>query len=206
MSNPYVLEERGNWRVLLRPDEYPDEPDDDSGPPIIRIDRSRYRSGLSSSAEHVMTGSRPAGNDSRIEEAAERWASDLNLFEKYLRAYHGTTQTMQYGPNQVTDYTYIAYDTAEWRAYVGFKEGKLPPPGSVNLNEWRAYLEGDVYYYTVQKQVTWKTDDPDFDDETRWEDVPDYSVGGFYGYQYAEESAREALTEAIEAEEERKQR
>lgn len=187
----YVLETRGDYRVLLRQDPYPDEPYDDGQSPILRINRTRW----AWDAAHVMVGGRPTDDDSRIEEAAARWAHDLNLLEKYLRAYHGTTVFKQYGPNQATDYTYVTYDTERWREYVWPAELGYPVPdgAGVNMDEYQAWLEGDVYFYQVQKRVTWHTDDDDYDDETRWEDVPDGTVGGFYGYEYAKQEALDAL-------------
>ena len=195
-DSDYVVEERGDYRVLLKPEEYAEEPYFEGGPPILRIDRRWSRD-----TGHVMYYGRPTIDDSRIEEAARRWVYDLDLLEKYLRAYYGTTVFKQYGPNQATDYTYVTYDTARWREYIGYPPGSQLPRAyaeSVNMDEYQAYLEGDVYYYQVQKRVYWTTDDPGYDDEDRWEDTPDGTVGGFYGHKWAEEAAREALNDAYE--------
>lgn len=190
----YVLEERGDYRVLLKPEEYAEEPYFEGGPPILRIDRR-----WSGDTAHVLYAGRPTADDSRIEFAATQWIYDLHLLEKYLRTYYGTTVFKQYGPNQATDYVYIVYDTARWRESAGYPAGtELPEDYAkrVNMDELQAWLEGDVYYYQVQKRVHWTTSDPDYDDADRWEDIPDGTLGSFYGHEWAEESAREALTEA----------
>jgi hypothetical protein len=48
----------------------------------------------------------------------------------------------------------------------------------------------------VEKRVTWYTDDPDFSDKADWEGTDD-SCFGFYGSDYAEQCAREALANAL---------
>jgi hypothetical protein len=194
-----IIKEENGLRVSLMRGEYPDEPYDDGQPPLIRIDRGYGYGGRS--AEHIMIGSmRPTGDDSRIEEAAARWAGEPDKFEKYVRAYHGATQVKWYGPTQSTDYTYVTYDTPAWRKAVGIAGG--PVPGRiVNMDEYIAYLEGEVYVYVVEREVHVKskkdihvngeplrTEESEYDE---WEHVD--SCGGFYGEEYAKEAALEAL-------------
>jgi len=195
MSYSEILKEENNFRVKLINDEYASEPWDDGHSPLIRIER-RY----SESAEHVMVGSRPTGDDDRIAEAAARWShpGDHAKFEKYLRAYYAVTQVKWYGPNDATDSTYVSYDTAAWREYVG------APEKSVNMDEWISYLEGDVYGYRVERKVhvyqdkrihsgdDFRTESTEYDE---WEEVD--SCWGFYGHEYATEAAEEALSEAL---------
>lgn len=186
-----ILEERGNYRVLLTPDDYADEPWDGTGPPVIRV----YRDG---SPEFIDHSERPLENDGAIASALT-WFGTPNhrdferKFVKYLKAYYGVTKVETWHSGEAW---YITYDPADWRAFIGFPPGATLPdsyPASVNLNEWQAWANGEVYSYTVQKRVTWHTDDDDYDDETRWEDVPDGTVGGFYGYEYAKQEALDAL-------------
>jgi hypothetical protein len=197
-DNGEIIKEDNGWRVRLVTEEYPDEPYDDGQSPLLRIDRGYAYSNRS--AEHVMATGRPTGDDSRIEEAAVRWAGEPVKLEKYLRAYYGATQVVWYGPNQSTDYTYVTYDTAAWREYAGMS---LPlPENAVSLNEYRAYLEGHVYYYVVEQKVTWRavnpvSDDPDYaeyPDRESWEETD--SCGGYYGYEYARQCALEAFEAA----------
>jgi hypothetical protein len=176
----------GRFRVRLVLDEFADEPYDDGASPLLRLE---YRHGYR--AEHVMTGSRPADADGCVEAAAERWGTDFELLEKYLRAYHGATKVETWHSG---DYWYVTYDPAAWREWAG------APEGSADMSEYRAWCEGDVWGYVVDKRVTWHTDDPDFEDEDRWEDAGD-SCWGFYGRagangEYLEQTAREALAAA----------
>lgn len=191
----YVLEERGEYRVLLKPEEYAEEPYNYGQAPLLRIDRR-----WSKDTEHVMADGRPTDDDSRIEEAAARWIYDLDLLEKYLRAYYGTTVFKQYGPNQVTDYVYIVYDTARWRESVWPAELPENYAKTVNMDEMQAWLEGEVYFYEIQKRVHWTTDDPDYDDQDRWEDIPDGTLGSFYGREWAESQALDALENTMREE------
>jgi hypothetical protein len=193
MSYSEVVETRGDWRVVLHIDEEMPEPYDDGQSPLLRLDKNHYRSGRAN-ATHVMATGRPTTDDARIEEAAERWASELELFEKYLRAFRGATQIVRWDSD---DYTYITYDTPAWRKYTGFDGVIAPldglPEGSINLDEYRAWCEGEVYCYVVEKRVHWTTDDEEIKDSERdeWEHVD--SCAGYYGAEYAEQSAKEAL-------------
>jgi len=101
----------GRFRVRLVLDEFADEPYDDGASPLLRLE---YRHGYR--AEHVMTGSRPADADGCVEAAAERWGTDFELLEKYLRAYHGATKVETWHSG---DYWYVTYDPAAWREWAG---------------------------------------------------------------------------------------
>jgi hypothetical protein len=192
MSYGETLEtsEDGRYRVRLIQDDCPDEPYDDGASPLMRLDNGHY----GWRAEHITGGtSRPTDADSYVEAAAERWGSDFGWLEKYLRAYHGVTMVKTWHSGS---YWYITYDPAAWRAWCG------APEGSADMSEYRAYCEGDVWGYVVEKRVTWHTDDPDYEDEDRWEDVD--SCWGFYGShgangEYLESTAKEALADAIQA-------
>jgi hypothetical protein len=180
VSYSKVLETRGDYRVKLEVEEGPPEPYDDGQSPLLRLD---YRG----HPEHVDVGTRPHDCDERIEEAAATWGADRDgdLLEKYLRAYHGVTQVVYY---RNSSYTYITYDDARWREAVGAE------PGSASLEEYKAWAEGEVFGWVVEKRVRWNRAEPeDGPDDTMdtWE--PEDSCGGFYGLDYAEKCALEAL-------------
>jgi hypothetical protein len=66
------------------------------------------------------------------------------------------------------------------------------------MSEYRAYCEGDVWGWVVEKNVTWSADD-DRDDMSTWEHED--SCWGYYGSdgangEYLRQSAREALEAA----------
>jgi len=198
MSYSEVLEERGDRRVRLVTEEGPEEPYDDGQSPLLRIDLVGY----TPRAEHIQVGSlRPTDADEQIEEAARRWGGPNNRdwakFEKYLRAYHGVTQIETYWSET---YWYVTYDSTPWREAVGANAG------SASLEEYKAWCEGEVYGYVIEKQVTWHavnpvTDDPEYaeyPDRTSWEEIPDDgSCWGFYGRGYAEDQAKLAFEDAL---------
>jgi hypothetical protein len=181
----------GRYRVLLIADEYPDEPYDDGQSPLLRLDNSGAYGTIR--AEHVMATGRPLDDDARIEEAAERWGTpysdDWPLFEKYLRAYYGTTEIETWYSG--SDW-YVTYDTARWRNHVG------APPGSADMSEYRAWCEGDVWGYAVEQNVTWTRDDDPGQVMHTWETAD--SCWGFYGSDGANgKYLRECALEAFES-------
>ncbi len=181
----------GRYRVRLIADEDAPEPYDDGQSPLLRLDYHDYNGWR---AEHVIATGRPLDDDARIQEAAERWGYGRNsaLFEKYLRAYYGTREIVSWHSGS---YQYVTYDTAKWRTYIGVTEEVMaahPDRHYVNMNEYRSWCEGDCWGYVVEKRVTWHTDDPDYADEARWEGTDD-SCWEYYGRDYAEEEARQAL-------------
>jgi hypothetical protein len=62
------------------------------------------------------------------------------------------------------------------------------------LNEWRAYVEGDVWGYVVERKVDLSMTDCDVIES--WEEVD--SCWGFYGEEWAEQAAVEALDDEAE--------
>jgi hypothetical protein len=198
MSYSETLEERDGYRVRLVLDEYGDTPYDCGQSPLLRLDRRSYGS---VSAEHIQVGERPTDDDAAIENAISHWEttpadSNWHLFERYLRAYYGVTAIETYSS---ADYWYVTYNSKAWRRAIGF-DGQLAPeddddPTKPNLDEYKAWCEGDVYYYVVEKLITWTTDD-DFNGASvttmdTWETVD--SCGGYYGDEYAREAALEAF-------------
>jgi hypothetical protein len=192
MSYSEILEtsEDERYHVRLVLDECPPEPYDCSQSPLLRIGTR----GGGHRAEHIHIGDRPTDADDQIENAIHHWAtcpadSDWTLFEKYLRAFHGVTQIETWHSGS---YWYVTYDSAAWREWCG------APAGGADMSEWRAYCEGDVWGWIVEKNVTWHADD-DRDDMSTWEDGE--SCWGYYGSdgangKYLKSCAREALLDA----------
>jgi hypothetical protein len=183
-----VLEERGGLRVIMEYDQDPEEPYDEGASPLLRID-------LSAGSTHVDHGNwNRAATDRRVENAVSHWQTtpsdrDWRLFEKYLRAYLGVTKVETWRSGS---YWYVTYDPAAWREELG------APEGSIGLEEYRAWCEGETYCWQVQKQVTWSAANYDYleyPDRVTWEPVD--SCGGYYGYEYAAEEAREAFKDAL---------
>jgi hypothetical protein len=190
MSYSEVLKvsDDGKFRVRLIQDDDASEPYDDGQSPLLRLEYTGYRW----RAEHVMATGRPTGNDERIEEAAQKWGGELDKFEKYLRAYYGTRE-IKIDTSTSRDFTYITYDTAEWREAMGFEPDAETPHPLINMDEYLAWCVGDCYGYVVEENTTWHKDgDPD-SAMTTWERT-DEECWGFYG-----EYGREAALEAFDA-------
>lgn len=194
-----VLEERDGYRLRLEPDIYPEEPYDEGASPLLRIEllgyagsRARY------SAKHVDHGRWPRwGIDRLVSYAAERLFSKydkinaLLILERYLRAFFGVTKVETY---ESQDYLYATYDPEKWRQAVG------APEGSANLDEYKAWIEGDCWGWVIEKRVTWHTDEfpgaTEYAQRNTWEVVD--SCSGYYGSEYAEQGAREMFAHTVE--------
>lgn len=183
-----ITSEDGKYRALIVGDLWPSEPYDDGGSPILRIETGWYAERVEQVEE--ITSYRV---HSQIIEAASRWARhEPETFERYLRIFHGVTKVETYDARRGGgDFIYVTFDPKDWRDEVG------APEGSIGMEEWRAYCEGDVYGVVVEKNVTWRPVDPEDGDDTMdtWIDVD--SCWGYYGFgEYVQEAAREALAEA----------
>lgn len=178
-----IYSEDGEYRVRLVRDAYADEPYNDGGSPILRFEVARAwpwcrAEQVTEITSHVV--------DDQIIEALTRWWDRCDNFERYMRIFHGTTGIEWYAPSR-SGAEYVSFDTSAWRAEVGAEAG------AVDMSEWKAYCDGDVYGYVVERRVPWTRDgeDPTEVVMVTWEEVD--SLWGHYGIEYAEKSAREAL-------------
>jgi hypothetical protein len=190
MSAEYseLLKEQDDLRVQIVADYDAGEPDDDSQSPLLRID-SRHDDW---DTAHVDKGTmRPRDDDEKIEYAVLRWGGpssrDWRYVEKYLRAFFGVTQIETYWSDT---YWYVSYDSEAWRDATG------APAGSADMSDYKAWVEGDVWGYVIEKRVVWQDKYGNLADQERWEEVD--SCWGYYGHDYAEESALEALSNYTE--------
>jgi hypothetical protein len=190
-----TLDEHPNFRARIVVDTDPPEPYNDGQSPILQVDGDR-------AAGHVMTGSyTDKRRDSLIEDAwdwfqehaIERgWIRAQDHFERYLRLCHDVTTVKTWQGYDYHSPTYITYDPADWRKAIGFDDPNSLPENfadSINLNEWRAYCEGDTYGIVIEKLTQWVKldgDNPIFQNEDgsdgvreEWEEVD--SIWGFYG-------------------------
>lgn len=197
-----VLKEADGYRVVLMLDDAPEEPDDDGANPILRIDTGGAYN--YAKAVHVDKGHmRPRDGDERVEEFARhlfsthRNARALAILERALKYARGVTKVVTYWSDS---YWYAAYDSAAFREAVGADEG------GTDLTEYKAWIEGDVWGYSVEKQVRWRAleraydGSPGYPDRTSWEPVEDEECWGYYGHEYAEEAALEAFSRVTEQE------
>jgi hypothetical protein len=180
------------YRVLLERDPSPEEPYNDGGWPILRLEYTRYQN------RYVATAFNQQATPyvEKFNEFSNR-GYDTETFQRYLRIFHDTIRPdkkfgetfKEYGPNNGTDYTYIAFAPRQWREAMGVDIEQCMSEDP--LAEVRAWIEGDVWGYALESRY-----DPD-DKGGEWLDAND-SCGGFYGRKYAEEEGKTILLGAVE--------
>lgn len=176
-------------RIVYHP--YPDEPYDDGGSPILRIDHRKVEQ-VTNTTSYVL----PDGLVSGFTEVLR--SHDLTTAERYLRIFWGVRNI---DSEMTRDFTYLAFDPAHWREAMELTdeymaERKAADPSINfrlgNMDEYRAYLNGEVYGYVIEKRVTWQRQDDPTITRQEWEETD--SCYGFYGESdYALEAAKEAL-------------
>lgn len=200
-----IIEERGEYRAVIDIDQWPSEPENEYGCPVLRVEPSGYGGGLVTSTgygseSYKHDGIRQGGIDALQHFVSNHgWSEGIEVFERWLRIFHnGDVAT--YSGHRGDDPTYVAYLTEAmardcWGWTAEQVEGKL----KAELVEWEAYCEGDVYLVTVERKVkvnsTTTTLDGEYLAETsveKWaeEEGP---IGGYYGERYAREAALEML-------------
>jgi hypothetical protein len=187
-----IIKEEGDLRVKIVLDECPSEPFNDGGCPVIRVD-SDYPSAR---FEHTGYGSYydpgfdPESVLARLEDTFG-WREAIEVFERYVRIFHeGSVATYHLGWSR--EYGYVAFTTRTLARAWGIADDRPVP--EAELNEWRAYVEGDVWGYVVERKVDLSMTDCDVIES--WEEVD--SCWGFYGEEWAEQAAVEALDDEAE--------
>jgi hypothetical protein len=192
-----IIEERNGFRVRLEYDDSPEAPYNDGSVPIFQLDseRSDYIGGHSAEAFN-----RQAEPYLQAFRAFEHTGRQVELFERYIRIFHGAVKVQEWHLGYSREYGYLAFDTAVWREEVGAPIESLQKEDY--LSEVRAWAEGDVYGWIVERNATYtKTySDGREEDGEEWETVD--SCWGFYGRDYAEEAAKDALNDALDSSQE----
>jgi len=191
------------FRALIVQDDDAMAPEFDGGCPIVQIDPGRYDGFHAEMTSYGQSAEYPDGLPDTADRILQRFnaydkRTAIDTFERYLRIYHDGN-LVEYGPNRGTDYTYVAYVTRTlWESW-----GNTGEVGKADLDEWRAYVEGDTYGVMVEVKPTVEVSDDD-DHTDYYGDVShdgwtetDATCWGFYGQKYAEESAREELDAEI---------
>jgi hypothetical protein len=204
--------EDGRYRVRLERDDDAMQPEHDGGTPILRYEYGGWhREGYTVEQVENIGPTVPDG----IVAALTRWGARDDLFERYLRMFHGTRSVVWEAPHR-SGPDYVTFDTAAIREgfgltgeYVAAHPEHFGEHGEklANMDEYVAWLTGDAYGYVVEERVAWGRLDSDGDlkrhesDDDRmetWEVVD--SCWGFYGdTEYLRETALEALAAASES-------
>jgi hypothetical protein len=190
MSEREVIKTRDGWRAVIVLDEDAEPPYDEGSTPILAWS---YREGLHARQVTEIT---PYRVPPTIVAALLRWHNDTDLFERYLRMFHGTT-SVEWRSTDHMDF--VTFDSADWRESVDqtaetaawlAAQGATPRTTST-MAEFLAWCEGDVWGFVIEEEVTWqRTDGRDITMMT-WEPVD--SCWGYYGEEYARQTALEVL-------------
>lgn len=183
-SDADIIEVQGMFRVRLQLDDSAEQPYDDGATPILQLEagRSDYVGGHRAEAFNKQAA--PYLDAFR---AFESTGQQLEVFERYLRIFHGAVKVQGWHTGYSREYGYLAFDTAAWRESVGAPDTLADED---YLAEVRAWAEGDVYGWVVEQDATHNTEG-----EEDWQEVE--SCWGFYGRDYAEQAAKEALTNEV---------
>lgn len=187
--------EDGAERIVLAYEEGPSAPCNDGGTPILAIYPWGEVGQITEITSYVV-------DDDII--SALRRCHELHdgqdLFERYLRIFHGATSVEWY----VNGNFYVTFDTADWRNEMGLTDERMADYAEffegksiASMDEWVSYCEGEVYWARLEAKGTWSRQDFRADGTVTetvgelWDTVD--TVGGFYGYEWAVEGAKEHL-------------
>ena len=210
MAEEDVVEERDGYRVRLEYDDSPEQPYDDGAVPILTYDHGRVEAFNSQAEDYVHA----------VSEILDRHGDqgiDWDTLERFVKIFYGAVKLDRWFSDGLRGH-YIAFDTAEWREKVGAPETLKDED---YLSEVRAWANGEVYGYIVERELGYEkkyfdADGEDVSEETgtEWVEVEEKGrVGdgqggwkeitmpvacwGFYGREWAEQAAREALESTI---------
>jgi len=182
----------GVFRAVIERDTYAEAPENDGGCPIVQIYARHYSfdaemtgygdgydDGLPDTAAHIIQ---------RFYDVTGRESDAIETFARYLRIFHGGAVMVREANGRDSDYTYVAYVTRGLREAWGAPEDTAP-----ELDEYQAWIEGDVYSVAVERATDFNEDG---EPET-WDTI-DGPVYGHYGEDHAKQAAEEELRYAVE--------
>lgn len=197
MSDTILSTSDGRFRVTVTTDDYAENPRDWSEPltGALTVPDRQYNdvpeSGpLADAWARLMDTygpSRWTGNRGEVDRA-------LTIMERYIRLCGGVSETFTPydGP------TALLYVTPPMMESAGFSPAEITTERMSDLlrgelQELRAWSEGDVWTVTVEERAHWQRTDDGHDSETMetWDVVE--SLGNVIGHQYTEETARDLL-------------
>lgn len=187
-----VIETRDGYRLSILPDDDPVSPDDDEGAtPILKT--RLHRAG---DVEIEAFNEQAKPYVALLQELYYQEGS-LTMALTRLRQRCGTVHYDSYGPNQGTDYKYIAFDTNEFREALELPTWLTTGENNTaadSLADVQAWVEGDVWGWEIERlrKFTKTYDDGEVAIGEEWTKV-DY-VYGYFSKADAINSGQEALT------------
>lgn len=205
-----IIEERGEFRVRLELDTDAAKPEDAGQCPILQVIVKQYEGYAATEFNEQAAGFAYPFDRFITAFGAVSQHKAIRVFERYLRVFRGTKSFATYHLGYSREYGYIAFDTKAWLEEIGVTDENpdIEPVDRAEpcLDEIKAWAEGDVWGWIVERKVRWQRlgsdGEPVFLTEPNtmetWEEVS--SCWGFYGRDYAESAAKEALAITIENE------
>lgn len=188
-----------NYRVTLQRDEYPEAPDWDFQAAVIRVEGSYGRNDVE--------GQNSEGRD--FEDALRHFvvtygmSDGLTIFERFVTIFHDATDVRRIHGSYNRDYVeYVVFATRAMLEKWGCAEEYGPEAAKGTADDWQSYLDGEVYVLTVERREqahtvrTFEGETVADEEDEVWTDLD--TVGGYYGDEYAEQAAREMLTQYAE--------
>jgi len=194
MSYEEIIEERDSFRVKLVADEGTENPREDyeHSCGVVTLHNGYGHQRYIDTAD-------PAGDD-RIRDAWSRlseryqWDEAGRMMERYIRILGGVSlwETPREGANNL--WYILPEKFKEVQLTDTFDASRAMEMLRAERDEYRAWCEGDVWGYVVEKNVEWRRVDDDVETMETWEEVEDGSLWGMIGREYAEAEARMALS------------
>lgn len=194
----YTIEENDNLRVRLEHDDSGEKPYDEGAVPILSrpFRYGRWEAVNDQANDYV----------SLLNQLQDEFEEDV--IDRFIRIFLGAYSVMR---DSSENNFYIAFDTAEWREHVGLTDEWLDRPGNDrtelakgSLTEVLAWANGEVYGYILERRVLTHTTytNPVTGETIReldgedWEQID--SCWGFYGWEYAEQEAKEEFQREVD--------
>lgn len=148
-----VIETRGDYELSVLPDDDPAFPHIGGPIPVLK---TRFRRAGDIEIEAFNDAAKPY-----VALLDELYAVEgsFTMALLRLRQMHGSVNYETYGPNQGTDYKYIAFDTFETRAELGLptwlSAGEDNVPAEL-ISRIQAWAENDIWGWQIRKRRTFK--------------------------------------------------
>ena len=212
-----LLTVEGDYRAVIGYDPYPEPPDWDGQGTIVQLDSTMWSETTAHVMHHPDLNRRndkdrhwQSVNDfglaalySRFNRGHYRGAPDaMAMVERYLRIFRGVVG-FDYFDTRGDKYVVIVTeaDLTEWgfESLADFraKVPKVENPASGIPAAWKAWTEGEVYYYRIDRRTEHKATEIDWtgsriiDYGDTWAEVE--TVHGYYGHDDVKQAATEVL-------------
>jgi len=202
-----VIDEYQEYRLVLLHDPDVDKPYNEGSSPLVQFSISWRDTTVDIDQVGITNYALPDSIINALDHFGAHDEQARETFERYLRIFHGMRSIvwMVDHPSASLAYSYVTFDTEDWRTKMGLTEEYLAEhpdvegDGFANLDEFQAWIEGDVYGYRIERKQRWLPVNDENEvvsflsttEMTTWEDED--ACFGFYGHDVALGAAGEAF-------------